>query len=84
MNPPTAAQIHHYDQAHARRAVELDALIIANREMRSTHHRESIVAATAHHLRDAEKDALAELLACAVERLAAQPEKSRPSSDDTR
>jgi hypothetical protein len=78
MNTPTAAQIHHYDQAHARRTIELDALIIANREMRSTHHRESIVAATAHHLRDSNTEALAELLACAVERLAEQPEKAPP------
>jgi hypothetical protein len=74
--PPSALQIHHYDQAHTRRAKELDNLIRATREAGKAHKPEIAISGVALYLRDEmSHTACAEVLACALERLAATPDK---------
>lgn len=71
---PTPRQIHHYDQVHAERTTELDALILTNRDLRRENRPEIVAACTAHYgLRELTHGTCAELLACAIERLAEFP-----------
>ena len=71
MDTRTAAQIHHYDQRHAMRNLQLDALILAYRDTIADGRRaEAAVAAVAHYLMKGTALDRAEILACAVERLA--------------
>jgi len=69
--PPTAAQIHHYDQAHAQLADTLDAIVSAHRDtLAEGRPREAAAAAVAHFLyHDVNTQTCAELCAIAIERL---------------
>jgi hypothetical protein len=69
--PPTAKAIHEYDQAHTRRNKELDKLIYATVEAMRGYRREIAVAGVALYLHDElSHKACAELLSCALERIA--------------
>jgi non-canonical (house-cleaning) NTP pyrophosphatase len=69
-------QIHHYDQAHARRTKELDNLIAATRQALRDKKHEIAVAGVAMYLRDEmSPSAVAEILACALERFAGASDK---------
>lgn len=76
MGTPTAAQIHHYDQVHAQLSATLDAMVLANADMRTDGKpREAVAAATAHFLlHDVSRATCAELCAIAIERLTEGPE----------
>jgi hypothetical protein len=76
MADPTPTQIHQYDQAHALRTDELDALITATRAtMTSGRRRDMVIGGVASYLHEQfPHDACAEILACALERFATQGE----------
>lgn len=68
---PDAKTVADYDQAHTRRNRELDNFIGATRTALETHSKEIAVAGVALYLRDeTSHKACAEVLACALERLA--------------
>lgn len=78
----TPDQLAAYDQLLAGRAAQLDDLIDVCRELRATRPQEIVTAGTAHYLRhDLTPTLCAELLACAIDRLAHHPHIDHPPQE---